>query len=179
MAFAQFPKTNSKFARRACTKRKPERLSPNLPPFFQWRTNAVSGNGSVNFHGSRILGILVFWDDSDDEKKTPRKICHQNGWLGSFLAKKKSSPKLSNAGEGRFRFNSGGCELVLPPKNSGKTPGLHVPWGFFSWIFVTGDLEKKHLLTTLNLYSWDISYLGGGFKYFLFSPLFREDSHFD
>ena len=23
------------------------------------------------------------------------------------------------------------------------------------------------------------SYLGGGFKYFLFSPLFAEDSHFD
>ena len=29
-------------------------------------------------------------------------------------------------------------------------------------------------------YKWSYNpYLGGGFKYFLFSPLFGEDSHFD
>ena len=32
------------------------------------------------------------------------------------------------------------------------------------------------IFTILNVIS---HYLGGGFKYFLFSPLFGEDSHFD
>ena len=30
-----------------------------------------------------------------------------------------------------------------------------------------------------KLASWELTYLGGGFKYVLFSPLLGEDSHFD
>ena len=36
-----------------------------------------------------------------------------------------------------------------------------------------GEIHKNHLLYIIHCY------LGGGFKYFLFSPLFGEDYHFD
>ena len=38
-------------------------------------------------------------------------------------------------------------------------------------------VEKKH--KTYMTCPFALTYLGGGFKYFLFSPLFGEDSHFD
>ena len=51
------------------------------------------------------------------------------------------------------------------------------------------DAFKKYLQVELNLYieTWEfmiqkkvkVCFLGGGFKYFLFSPLLGEDSHFD
>ena len=42
-----------------------------------------------------------------------------------------------------------------------------------------GDPEVNlNLYLPLEILGWGI-YLGGGFKYFLFSSLFGEDSHFD
>ena len=39
--------------------------------------------------------------------------------------------------------------------------------------------ETKPVSWKRKLVGWKITFLGGGFKHFLFSPLFGEDSHFD
>ena len=61
-------------------------------------------------------------------------------------------------------------------------------WIVFGWRFPKHTLTKKSLMVLHEarllspvFFTILISnpYLGGGFKYFLFSTLFGEDSHFD
>ena len=53
-------------------------------------------------------------------------------------------------------------------------PGIHRDGGYLKWI----PSKETKVLTVMVMRRVD-SKLGGGFTYFLFSPLFGEDSHFD
>ena len=47
------------------------------------------------------------------------------------------------------------------------------PQEVFAWMFV------RFLIIHGKFLAREYTFLGGGFKYFLFSPLLGEDSHFD
>ena len=59
-----------------------------------------------------------------------------------------------------------------------KQPGFHD-----AYVYIRGELATtNHFWSHTNdpaALGSPRDYLGGGFKYFVFSPLFGEDSHFD
>ncbi len=52
------------------------------------------------------------------------------------------------------------------------------PAKIYNWGFNNGNIWQLPTQNIKNKCTWQIQ-LGGGFKYFLFSPLLGEDSHFD
>ena len=74
------------------------------------------------------------------------------------------------------------CPKFLGTKNRCFTPGHPSRFPFSVHGIPRNSLEIATTWQSLIFFKWTTcinARLGGGFKYFLFSPLFGEDSHFD
>ena len=74
--------------------------------------------------------------------------------------------------------------IVLPfSKWHGSSPLLNNPGFYICLVYIRGNLRPQIIFGATPMEPAALGsprdYLGGGFKYLLFSPLFREDSQFD
>ena len=77
-------------------------------------------------------------------------------------------------------FNSVFLPIRILGPSKGKVNKNHVGvfWGFSKWPCLKGFRMLGACLFH-GVFSGPKHFLGGGFKYFLLSPLFGEDFHFD